>query len=86
MSNTDIHYDLINCDENATYFSTPDGLEDYAGCTDDMDVTDPANPVQKTNSGGYLQHTGTAYDAWKGWTCFNLPVTDTGTEAWQLSS
>jgi hypothetical protein len=45
LSNTDIHYDLINCDENPTYFSKPDGLEDYKGCTDDMDTTDPAKPV-----------------------------------------
>ena len=34
---------------------------------------------QKVTTAGYLQFTGVAYDPFSGWTCVNLPPTETGT-------
>lgn len=82
LANTDISYDLINCDTNPTYFSQPDGFDDYAGCTPDMDTSVLPN-VQRVTANGWKKFFGTAYDPWKGWKCIELPVTETGTQAWQ---
>lgn len=42
--------------------------------------------VQVVTAAGYKSYTGVAYNPYSGWTCVNLPVTETGTQAWQLLS